>query len=164
MIFWKDKINDWINGDNIPLINKNISKISYAIFFETSPIDFSRNNWGIYKENQIKTNLLTDTKDIYTFDKLSRINIISFVNLSGDCILVCPPNDGKNYSHINNFYKNANKKLIKLFWKKVGEILLKLSKNNLNKYWISTHGTAVSWLHLRICNKPKYYQTKSFII
>ncbi len=156
MIFWKDKVQDLINGINLPQINKNI-------FFETSPIDFNKKNWGIYTEKQIKTNKLSEIENTQIFNKLHSKNVTIFNNLGNDCILVCPPKDGKNYSHINNFYKNANAKLIKLFWKKVGKTLIKLSKNNNNIYWVSTHGTAVPWLHLRICKSPKYYQTKSLI-
>ena len=42
-------------------------------------------------------------------------------------------------------------------WKKVALEANKMLKNNDN-IWISTHGLGVNYLHVRICNNPKYYE------
>lgn len=158
-ITWKEKINDWKNGTNIPKINTNI-------MFETSPIDFTKNNWGIYKEKQVKIdtlnkNTLPNTTSFK--DYLKKDKFVVFDNLDNQCRLICPPNDGKNYSHISNFYLNANNNLIKALWKKVALEVEDISKKNKwKKIWVSTHGLSVSFLHIRVCNKPKYYKTLNF--
>ena len=157
---WKQKIKDWKKGINIPVINKNI-------MFETSPIDFTKENWGVYNEKQIETNALNiDTlEDATPFkDYIKKDKIVAFDNLDKKCRLICPPDDGKNYSHIRNFYLHADKTLIKAIWNNVAREVEKIHKiNKIKKIWISTHGLGVSWLHIRICNEPKYYKTKEFI-
>ncbi len=35
--------------------------------------------------------------------------------------------------------------------------------SDINKLYISTHGLGVSYFHLRICTRPKYYHTERFI-
>lgn len=158
-ITWKQKINEWKNGINLPKINKNI-------MFETSPIDFTKKDWGFYKEKQIITtslnsNTLADIKPFKEY--LKKNKFVVFDNLDKKCRLVCPPNDGNNYSHIHNFYIHANNTLIKALWKNVAIEVEKIYKTNkIKKIWVSTHGLGINWLHIRICNTPKYYKTVSF--
>lgn len=83
---------------------------------------------------------------------------VGFSNPTGTCTLVAPPDVGKNYSHLGLFYKNASTNEIRALWKKVAvEIDKRLKKED--RVYVSTHGTGVPWLHVRICNTPKYFTT-----
>jgi len=53
--------------------------------------------------------------------------------------------------------KTASKKHQQEFWKSIAITLEKLLKNNNKNFWVSTHGFGVNYLHVRICNYPKYY-------
>jgi len=78
-------------------------------------------------------------------------------NLSGDAIMIIPT-PGKNeeeYGHLADFCRNAPDSVQSQLWETVGkQTLTTVKKRNC---WLSTAGAGVSWLHLRIDSKPKYY-------
>jgi len=89
-------------------------------------------------------------------------SIVVSPNLSGDATMIIPTpgTDGMEYGHLADFVRKAPQQIIHQFWKKVGEeMLLGLQKR---KCWLSTAGAGVSWLHLRIDSKPKYYTYAPF--
>jgi hypothetical protein len=43
----------------------------------------------------------------------------------------------------------------------IGESMLKYT-NFKNKKYLSTHGKGVPWLHVRICDSPKYYSFEKY--
>jgi len=83
--------------------------------------------------------------------------VTSFLNLDKDTLLIIPiPKKNKNYATLKDFCDNSSITQKKYFWKKVSKLVKKFMKNE--KYvWISTHGLGVSYMHIRISNKPKYY-------
>jgi len=83
---------------------------------------------------------------------------IMFKNKSGDTdlISIVPTNDDvyDNYfSDIMNFMKNSHESFQHSLLKKIGSEML---KKTLPCY-LSTHGKGVDWIHIRLCDKPKYY-------
>ena len=74
-----------------------------------------------------------------------------------DTLLIIPiPKKNKNYATLKDVCDNSSITQKKYFWKKVSKLVKKFMKNE--KYvWISTHGLGVSYMHIRISNKPKYY-------
>lgn len=100
-------------------------------------------------QNQINNTLPTD-------------RITNFRNLEGSIDLVIPlPRDSRiNYAHIASFTRSADLETQRLLWNRV----LNLTRERLlsvPELWISTHGTGVHWLHVRINPKPKYYHVRS---
>ncbi|MBC7864008.1 MAG: hypothetical protein IAF38_13615 [Bacteroidia bacterium] len=83
--------------------------------------------------------------------------VTSFFNLSGDSRLIVPVemSDSTNYSHLSKFVRNAPTKQVEAFWKTVGEEFGK--SIGVQKKWLSTSGLGVHWLHVRIDERPKYY-------
>ena len=77
-------------------------------------------------------------------------NATSFKNLSEDCTLIIPCNIQENYSTIKNFANHASSKEFNDLWNEVSKHLTQ------GAAWVSIHGHGVNWLHVRICNKPKY--------
>lgn len=89
-------------------------------------------------------------------------DFITFLNLSGDGYLVVPlPKSSViNYANISTFTRTADIDTQKDFWNFVIDVYrkrLSLRPNKSSKLWLSTHGTGVKWLHVRIDTAPKYY-------
>jgi hypothetical protein len=105
----------------------------------------------------IRTLSLSNNPNTNTFS-LSKTLSKAIPNLGGDCVLVVPPNDGRNYAHFARFCQHASLSTKKAFWKKVAESIEKFVKTTkLDKVYVSTHGNGVAWLHVRICKSPKYF-------
>ena len=141
-------------------VGKHLPKINGGVFWETSAIKKGGN--VEYKEQTLSASALPMTLrgDSSTFRKHlnNKKSPVAFNNLTGSCTLVTPPDTGKNFSHLGLFYKNATKDEIRALWKKVAvEIEKKMTQQHV--VYVSTHGTGVPWLHVRICNSPKYFST-----
>jgi hypothetical protein len=78
--------------------------------------------------------------------------VISFPSLTRDINLVvpCKKSTYSNYTSLATFSRTAPIKQQIALWKKVGQKIK-------NGDWVSTSGLGVSWLHIRIAKRPKYY-------
>jgi hypothetical protein len=83
--------------------------------------------------------------------------VIAFANLGGDAILIvpCPKGPLSAYSHLGAFIREAPANQRHALWERVGATM----KRRLNNkpVWLSTAGAGVSWLHVRLDDRPKYY-------
>ena len=92
----------------------------------------------------------------------------SFRNLSGDAFLIVPkpiPRDKNDsfYGHLAAFARGAPGPQLDAFWKQVAtQYLQELSLNRNKPLWLSTCGTGVAWLHVRLDSRPKYYSHSPF--
>jgi hypothetical protein len=87
----------------------------------------------------------------------SEASVVSFKNLSGDATMVvpCPLTGDAAYGHLAAFVRRAPAAQQQALWQQVGETLQqRLSKKPV---WLSTAGAGVSWLHVRLDDRPKYY-------
>ena len=155
---WSEVLSLWESG-NYPEIPKNI-KLPY--FWRTSVLSNKKDL--VYKEEFVEDERLLEAKeDFKPFEEhLNKSKdekyAISFPNLSGDTILVVPiPRKSKRFTNMFYFMSNASEKQKKELWKKVALEAKEFLKTNEN-IWISTHGLCVNYLHVRICNTPKYYE------
>lgn len=84
-------------------------------------------------------------------------SVVSFPNLGRDAVLVvpCPTGDRSAYGHLAAFVRHAPKSQRHSLWAEVG----KAATRRLGKapVWVSTAGAGVSWLHVRLDDRPKYY-------
>ena len=89
----------------------------------------------------------------------------SFPNLGRDALLIAPQlqqdQDPVSYSHLAAFVRRAPPSQVDDLWKLVAT---EYSKTTDNKVWLSTDGTGVPWLHVRLDSRPKYYTYKPFAI
>jgi hypothetical protein len=85
------------------------------------------------------------------------INVVSFTNLGGDAILVvpCPIVDPSAYGHLASFVRLAPERQRQSLWQSVGEAMAR--RVGTKPVWLSTAGAGVSWLHVRLDDRPKYY-------
>jgi hypothetical protein len=83
--------------------------------------------------------------------------VVSFPNLGGDAILVVPCPSGRKsaYGHLAAFLREAPEAQKHALWRRVG----KVTEQQLGRapVWLSTAGAGVSWLHVRLDKRPKYY-------
>lgn len=88
--------------------------------------------------------------------------VLTFPNLGGDAILVVPAPVGeeKAYAHLAKFLRGAPEEQVDAFWQSVGEAMRQ--RVSEAPTWLSTAGLGVSWLHLRLDSRPKYYRHQPY--
>lgn len=120
--------------------------------------------------------LATRANDISAFqEQFQRIEhssihgVISFANLGKDAVLVVPapsedagarPGYPHYMTHMASFHDGASESHDYNLWKTIGSTFLDVLRQEPDKnkkFWLSTSGLGVSWLHIRIDTKPKYY-------
>ena len=152
---WSEVLLQWESG-NYPKVPKEIRS---PYFWRTS-VQSSKKDLPYKEEFLEDERLLNKKQDLKTFEEKFKKEkyAVSFPNLSGDTILVVPvPRKGKRFTNMFYFMNNASEIQKKELWKKVAEQAKEFLKTN-EKIWISTHGLGVNYLHVRICNNPKYYE------
>ncbi|MGB1251266.1 MAG: DUF6940 family protein [Candidatus Promineifilaceae bacterium] len=92
------------------------------------------------------------------FAAQSQLDVIRFANLGGDAQLVVPqPRASQtNYTHLGAFLRSAPAEQVDLFWQTLSEAFWQ--RLSAKPVWVSTAGLGVSWVHLRLDNRPKYYR------
>lgn len=83
--------------------------------------------------------------------------VVEFANLGKDAIMVvpCPRGSPFAYGHIAAFVRNAPDTQRHALWELVGSAME--SRLSAVPVWLSTAGAGVSWLHVRLDDRPKYY-------
>lgn len=84
--------------------------------------------------------------------------VIAFPNLGGDAVLVVPAPAGDNrcFAHLAAFLRGASEPRRHALWRTVADALR--ARVSDTPVWLSTAGLGVSWLHLRLDSRPKYYR------
>jgi hypothetical protein len=82
---------------------------------------------------------------------------LAFPNLGRDAILVVPRPIAppSAYGHLAAFVRVAPESQKHALWKLVGETMER--RVGPSPVWLSTAGAGVSWLHVRLDDRPKYY-------
>jgi hypothetical protein len=85
------------------------------------------------------------------------VDVVSFPNLNNDAILVvpCPRGPVSAYGHLAAFVRKAPDAQRHSLWRQVGELMER--QLGPRPVWLSTAGAGVSWLHVRLDQRPKYY-------
>jgi hypothetical protein len=83
--------------------------------------------------------------------------VVAFPNLGNDAVLVvpCPMGPPAAYVHLASFVRQAPPEQVHELWGVVGEAME--ARLNSKPTWLSTAGMGVSWLHVRLDTRPKYY-------
>jgi hypothetical protein len=82
---------------------------------------------------------------------------VEFANLGKDAILVapCPKGPRTAYGHLAAFVRQAPEAQKHALWELVGAAMQR--RLGSKPVWLSTAGAGVSWLHVRLDDRPKYY-------
>jgi hypothetical protein len=83
--------------------------------------------------------------------------VVQFPNLGNDAILVVPVPGGPPaaYGHLAAFVRQAPAPQKHALWEVVGAAMQQ--RLGVKPVWLSTAGAGVSWLHVRLDDRPKYY-------
>ena len=158
---WLEKLREWENGKVV----QYPSEILKPFYFETSFI--TNKMTEKYREKFIPDLALSRMQQNYTpfINHIRRSKnryVTSFMSLSKKSVLVVPiPRKGKKFTTLKDFIDNASQLQQREFWKYAAKTVKKLLRKH-KKLWVSTHGSGVPYLHLRIESFPIYYQTKKF--
>lgn len=84
-------------------------------------------------------------------------SVTTFSNLGGDAILVvpCPVGEPSAYGHLAAFVRLAPMSQQHALWQAVGDAMA--HRIGPKPVWLNTAGAGVSWLHVRLDDRPKYY-------
>jgi hypothetical protein len=86
--------------------------------------------------------------------------VVTFPNLGGDALLVVPEPaaDGAAdaYPHLAAFLRRGPARQVRALWRATAAAVL--DRLDDSPLWLSTSGTGVAWLHVRLDRRPKYYQ------
>ena len=154
-MMWSNVLKNWKNG--IPF--KYPSNIKGRFQWNTSVL---KNNGNTeYRQSFRVDNNLAQIQSLNEYSEHFKNSknryVVTFPNLSGDILLVCPmPMNGKNYATLKDFIDNASLTQQKMLWKKVAIVAKKMMKIH-DKVWISVHGLGVDYTHVRISPSPIYY-------
>jgi hypothetical protein len=82
---------------------------------------------------------------------------VEFPNLGKDAVLVVPCRLGPHsaYGHLAAFVRQAPAAQQHALWSLVGRAMERRLSDK--PVWLSTAGAGVSWLHVRLDDRPKYY-------
>jgi hypothetical protein len=93
-------------------------------------------------------------------------SVVTFANLGNDAILLAPAPQppSSEFSHLVPFLRTAGESQVVEFWRQTAVAFTKRATERARQpTWLSTSGLGVSWLHMRIDNRPKYYRWAPFI-
>ena len=98
------------------------------------------------------------------FRSVAEADVVSFANLSADAWLVvpCPIVEAAAYPHLASFLRLAPEHQIDALWSRLGVDFAQQLALHSNRLWLSTAGTGVPWLHIRLDSRPKYYQFNAY--
>ena len=88
--------------------------------------------------------------------------IVVFANLGKDATLVVPSprGPGTTYGHLAAFMRTAPDAQKHSLWRIVGQTVVAQIRDR--PLWLSTAGGGVSWLHVRLDSRPKYYGFQAY--
>jgi hypothetical protein len=90
--------------------------------------------------------------------------VAAFSNLSGDALLIVPRMiaAAESYGHIAAFVRGAPREQQHALLNCLAQEIEKRLAASPNRFWISTAGLGVPWVHVRLDRGPKYYQYRPY--
>jgi hypothetical protein len=156
-----DVLDGWWNDESFrELFNAKLADVPFAEFRWETPAVARETLTRPFECVVIDSPGLVKTPDVDAFAEhfaTSDGQVAVFPNLGGDAILIapCPLGDPSVYSHLGTFVRNAPDRQRNALWMAIGDAM----QRSVGKkpVWLSTAGAGVSWLHVRLDDRPKYY-------
>lgn len=85
-------------------------------------------------------------------------SVLIFPSLGNDALLAVPipRSSSTNYAHLASFLRTGTRPQKHRLWQQTCRAVKK--RLGAQPLWLSTSGFGVSWLHVRVDSRPKYYQ------
>jgi len=135
-----------------------------AFFWEVKPINKETLKdsfeFVLVKSSRLKDLKPDNSRFLKYFQKDEQA--VTFSNLRGDANLIVPTPTAEMhcYPHLAAFIHHALLEQQIALWKLVATTFETLISDTPK--WLSTAGLGVSWLHIRIDSRPKYYRYQSY--
>jgi hypothetical protein len=157
-----DAVRAWQNDAGFrSLFNAQLADVPYAAFrWETPPVTDTTMTRP-FEFVLLDSPGLARRPDAEAFAEhfgaASEEGIVVFPNLGRDAIMVvpCPLSSTAAYGHLAAFVREAPEAQWHALWRAVGEAASR--RVGTRPVWLSTAGGGVSWLHVRLDDRPKYY-------
>lgn len=141
--------------------NAVLAEVPFVAFRWETPAVSSRNVRRPFEFVVLDSPTLARSPDPEAFAEHFRAEatpeVVVFPNLGRDTVLVVPrplaPPGA--YGHLGAFVRRAPEHQQQALWRAVGEAMAR--RHGARPVWLSTAGAGVSWLHVRLDDRPKYY-------
>ncbi len=136
-----------------------------AFFWENPPLErgnLERQAEFVLLDAPALARMAPEPESFHEHFRSAMSDIAVFPNLGGDAMLVAPvPSDADlDGTHLATFLRSAPPGSRARLWQAVaGAVQEHLGPVPL---WLSTSGTGVGWLHVRLDRRPKYYQHRPY--
>lgn len=174
---WASAIIALRSGELGPFLDARLATSPHqkALFWETPPLSASRLSLPFEFATLPAPHLTHAQSDGSAFAAHFRAAashmVATFTNVGGDATLVCPcpPRTGgasrhvedslhaPSHAHLAAFVQFADPSQRDALWRAVGEAAEHAARRT-SLTWISTAGSGVPWLHVRLDSRPKYYK------
>lgn len=166
---WRSVLDGWKSQDFAITFSRCLAESPWpAYFFETPAISVDVLDSPFECVTVAAPTLANARADVTPFaTELARLEpaqeVGAFPNLSGDALLIVPRNVSAvaDYAHLGVFVRTAAPSQIAELWSVVAKTA-EASITPARRLWISTAGEGVSWLHVRIDTRPKYYSYEPY--
>jgi hypothetical protein len=137
-----------------------------AFFWELpplSPATISAPFECVVIRSEALADMRADPSDFAEHLKPSAQVVVSFRNLGGDAVLIVPRQiSGLDcYGHFAAFVREAPREQQHALFQILADETEKLLSAG-RRFWISTSGLGVPWVHVRLDSHPKYYQYRRY--
>jgi hypothetical protein len=163
-----DVIQGWRDDPTFrSLFNAALADAPYAAFrWETPPVDHestTRPFEFVLLDSPRLARAPNPDAFAEHFDRSPGKAVLIFPNLGGDALLIVPrPQvDRSAYGHLAAFVRGAPESQRQTLWRLAGESMLR-RLNHDRPVWLNTAGGGVSWLHVRLDDRPKYYRHRPY--
>ncbi len=158
---WADVISGW-RGDAAfrSIFNSMLASAPYTAFRWETPAANNSSMGLPFECVVLNSPSLARRPDPDAFAEHFRDNakaVVVFANLGGDATMIVPRPlvEPAAYGHIAAFVRLAPEEQQHALWQSVGDTMAQ--RIDERPVWLSTAGAGVSWLHVRLDNRPKYY-------
>jgi len=168
---WREVMSLWQENERFrDVFISSLMDMPYESFFwETPPLSLNSQDadfeYAVIKAQALEY-VQPDPSAFQTYFDTNEY-AVSFLNLGRDAVLIVPypsESDLSTYTHLARFMKQASDDQKHFFWIKVGYTLTQVLSERLpdQRTWVSTCGTGIYWLHLRLDKRPKYYSYSEY--
>lgn len=172
-LVWWEVVQRWQHDTAfVDLFTDSLATLPFPKFFwETPPLSATT------RDSPFEMTILrctysfrTPAKDTFSLVRRGEGSghVVAFKALYSDTILVAPclntlQNQPVDYMHLANFSRRVYGTQRHALWKKVGEEVDRmLATHSVNELWVSTEGTGVHWLHVRLARRPMHFHTAAY--